>query len=552
VPSPITPDISALHKLMIGGKLRQTGCTNLDRRKAAFAYLLKTEVELGTRWLVTSDQIVFVVLGATGEVLRLPRSSHGGDKLIAYLHEMYGFEPTDKTTFAIYELMRVQALNHGQHIELRRFAAYNRKEKTAYLSSYNGRMWKLDGGLHEPESLACGEDGKFFVDDDHGVHVEPDVGPHDLLIPMLTDANYAKGHGASIESQRKALIVWMFALAFPDLMPTKPLLLLEGTEGSGKSSNVKLIQMALMGFEKAMTPSKSQEDQFGVLLLRSPIALLDNMDGYIEWIADKVCAYATGVGFSKRKLFSDDEEISIKPHSFIAVTSRNPSSFRRTDTVDRLIIVRMDRRESWKRYERMAERIETERPKLYGEYLYYVNRIVEEIRNGAYDEDAVETHRMADFAAFARVVGKVLGWSAEETKEMLDGLQAERDVFRNEDDPIVSLLHTWVPYRDRSGKTNIGRAITASELYKELKTIAESEGLTYYPNAKTLALKLRGSNVISEFRMQTSMLHGRKTYRLWRISDPEVDDANVIPFPSPAQPPSDRIVIRIVGEADEE
>src|SRR5690606_19245477 len=142
---------------------------------------------------------------------------------------------------------------------------------------------RLTGG--EVEIVSAGEDGIFFADDDGGVPCEPDIAPHGVLLDKLTNLHFAESglSGITPDQQRKALIIWMFALAFPDLMPTKPLLLLEGTQGSGKSATCQLIQLALMGASSPMILSKNKEDDFGVLLLRSPIAVFDNTDSYIDW-----------------------------------------------------------------------------------------------------------------------------------------------------------------------------------------------------------------------------------------------------------------------------
>ena len=154
-----------------------------------------------------------------------------------------------------------------------------------------------------------------------------------------------------------AFIVWIFALALPDMMPTKPILLLEGAMGSGKTAAVQLLQYALMGESRPMILQRNKEDDFGVLLLRSPIALFDNTDSYIDWVPDAICAYTTAGVWNKRRLYTDDESMVIKPHAFIAIASKNPASFRREDVADSCVILRLVRRSEFSSIKALVQKV---------------------------------------------------------------------------------------------------------------------------------------------------------------------------------------------------
>lgn len=515
---------TAVNRLRISSILRNTNLNAREKKMAVWNFVISNEISLGTSFLVAKpERNLFVVLGATNEILPMPRQGRGGDRIHAYLHTMYGLSEHEDPTKVVYDVFRHFAIEQGAHVELRRFSAYNTETKTAYLSAYNGYQWRLDG-KDRVERMPTGEDGVFFIDDDGGTPVEPDIGPHGCLIDRLTNLNFADQglSGITADQQRKAMIVWMFALAFPDLMPTKPLLMLEGAMGSGKTFAIQIMQLALMGEIKPMSISKSQEDEFGVILLRSPIALLDNVDSYIEWVADKVCAYTTSGMFPKRRLYSDDEEVVIKPHSFIAVASKNPASFRREDVADRCIVLRLERRTSFAPAKKLMREVMADRAKLFGEYLYYVNRMVAEIRSGAYQETDDEVHRMADYSALARVVGKVLGWQPEEISELMNGLQGERDAFISEEDPLVELLHQWIAYVPRIGPRNVGREVSVQTLFNELQSFAQAHGIQFYKGTRTLTQKIRSTHVDRDFIVQTLVADGHKSYRIWRKSDPQL------------------------------
>jgi len=500
--------------------------TNVRARNlACWGHILESEMIAGTRFMRESGS-VYIYLGLTQEILSMSKRS---DRVTAYLNQVYGITQTDQIGKFIFSALCDYAISHAVKTELRRFTVYNAVTKTAYMSTYDGRMWRIDGGT--PERVPNGEDDVFFIDDDGGTTVDVDIGPHGILLDKLTNINYAeKGIGGMVpEQQRMALTVWLFMLAFPDLMPTKPLLILEGTQGSGKSAAVQLLQLALLGASKPMILSKNKEDDFGVLLLRSPIAVFDNTDSFIEWVPDAICAYTTLGYWVKRKLYSDDDEAKIKPHAFIAVATKNPASFRREDVADRCIILRLERREEFSRFQKLQQDIIDQRGQLLGEYIWYVNQLVHQMRVYA-DEEQNETTRMADFAAFARVVGNQLNWTKESVVDLMATLASERDAFINEEDPLVDLLHKWIIYRG-GGFSNIGRERSLHELHHDLESFSQANGLPYYKSARTLAQKIRSPHIERDFDVEIVIVNARKIYKIWRKTDPHLKSvSNPIPF----------------------
>lgn len=500
--------------------LERTGWKARDKQIALWNFFLSCETKDGTQFLVTEpDHDLWVVLGLTHEAILLPAHGRGGMPFFAYLHARYGISEREKHTTFLYDTLRLYIWQHGNHVELRRFAVYDRQTRAVYLSGYDGRAWRLDG--ETIVQTANGEDNVFFCDDDGGIPCKPEIGNHGLLLPMLTEPNFAPTSpgGMTPRQQQQALTVWMFALAFPDLMPTKPLLILEGAAGSGKSSTATFIQLALIGAKKPIILQASREDDFGITLLRAPICVLDNLDKKIEWLTDAVCAYATSGQWTHRKLYTNNEEVTIRPHSFLAVTSRNPASFRRDDAADRSIVLRFERRKTFVRQARIEERILSERDRLFGEYLYWVNKIVAEIRGGALDEDVEELNRMADFATMARIVGRVLAWPEDEVRDLLRALQAERDAFINEGDSLADILAKWIIYRPKGGPSNIGREVPLNTLYLELETIAEANSLPYYRDAQTLLQRLQSAHLERDFVIQRLYIGGHHSVKIWRRSD---------------------------------
>jgi len=516
----------ALDRTRMAVRLDGNYANNRIRRINVWNQILETEIETGSTFLVSMpDQTPYLSVGLTRETFPIPRAGKGGDRFWAYMDRRYGIsehEGKDGLSRYILSRFRNYAMQQGARVEMRRFSAFRATEgeEAVYISGYDGSMWRLDGENVMP--IPNGEDDVFFVDDDGGKPVTPEVGPNGVLFDRLVNpVNFAEVGmgGITAEQMRMAYIVWIFALAFPDLMPTKPLLILEGAPGSGKSASLQLLQQALLGKSKPIILSRNKEDDFGVLLLRSPICVFDNLDAYIDWLPDAVCAYTTAGEWTKRKFFTDAEEITLKPHAFIAVASKNPASFRREDVADRCVILRLERRDRFVRFAALERDIRESRPQIVGEFLYYVNKIVAEIRAGALRGQDDEANRMADFASLARVVGRVLEWDPEAVEDLLTAMQGEQAAFINEEDPLVDVLHQWISYKPRNAPSNIGREISLFALHQELESIAAAKGIPFYKSARQLAQKLRSPHIDREFIVQMLAPDGRKSYRIWRKSD---------------------------------
>jgi hypothetical protein len=474
------------------------------------AYNLAINVELKSESIFIKalpKGTLYLVDGVTHRMFEISRRN---DDFLGYMFQRYGLNAEDWLTAHLIAALRATAATRGRLRTVKRFAFWNTERKTCYLSRYNGTSLRLTGDTID---VAANGEEVLFSDDDGGTApYAPDIGPHGKLLPLLTGLNWAPstpGHMRPIDQER-ALTVWIFAIAFPDLFVTKPLLIVEGAPGSGKSAAMQIIQQALHGRTRPLIIGKKREDDFSTQILRSPIAVLDNVDAYIDWLPDAVCAYTTSGVWVKRKLYTDDDEHELRPQAFLAVASKNPASFRREDVADRTIVLRLDRRDSFTPMAVIQSKIEHERDELYGEWIHYVNEIVAEIKANGMPPSS--NHRMADWESFARVVAKVLSWTSDDIDEMMHALQRERDAFAGEGDSLVELISRWLDQVN-----NVSREVTAQKLHDELSAIAAHFKKPIVKSSNALAQKLRAPYLESVFEIEIKSGHsGVRTYRIRR------------------------------------
>ncbi len=102
-------------------------------------------------------------------------------------------------------------------------------------------------------------------------------------------------------------------------------------------------------------------------------------------------------------------------------------------------------------------------------------------------------------------------------------LQAERDAFINEEDPLIDLLEKWIAYKPRSGRANAGRVVTIFELHAELESFAQANNVPFKDSPRSLAQKIRSTHIEREFRIKQIVVGGHKSFQLFRSTDPNLE-----------------------------
>src|SRR5262249_34295096 len=152
----------------------------------------------------------------------------------------------------IFEAVKAAALQRGKHVSIYRFCYYEQLSSRLYVSAGQGRVVRLDG--RSVVWVANGDDGVLFEESEEvrtgpQKALEQEVLEDPLERRILGRINFRRGSGVvlSADQQRLILRVWLLAIFFPELLPSKVLLLFYGEKGSGKTSTLKIILKLLLG-----------------------------------------------------------------------------------------------------------------------------------------------------------------------------------------------------------------------------------------------------------------------------------------------------------------
>lgn len=390
--------------------------------------------------------------------------------------------------------------------ETHRFAAWDEDAETLYITDFNDGYYAIDGDSIErrdngDEVFFLEMDGQpyeYLDPADRATFSDPVPGElhkwhksGDLLMRFFGNRiNYDPAAILTPEQQRTQMYVHLHAMAFLDYFTAKPITAFVGEKGSGKTVIQRSVGKFLFGGDWTESMMPSEREDFAAIVNNRPLAFVDNFDQAVDWSNDILASVATGSADIRRELYTTMDMAKMNPDCFIAITSRDPP-FRRDDVADRTVVFRVTRLDNFIGMRGFLNPVVRNRDSLWSDYLDNLNEIVATMRNTDL-ESMVSTHRMSDWAAFAKVCGDVL--EPDNVDETLEVMQKERALFALEDDSLFRAIREWLT---DEGDNVRGVKWKASGLLTELQEYAEDNDIEFtYNRAQTLGKRL--TNVAEE------------------------------------------------------
>lgn len=212
---------------------------------------------------------------------------------------------------------------------------------------------------------------------------------------------------------------------------------INGEQGSAKSTFVRVVR-ALLDPNKASTRAYPRnEDDFYVAAVNGYVLSFDNVSYLSPRMADALCRLSTGGGFSKRRLYTDLEEIIVDVSRPVFLNGI-PSIIFRPDLMDRTITLTLPSIGPEKRQtERaMARAFEKERPRILG-------ALYDAVAAGLKCQDKVSLKsapRMADLVEFMTAVEMGMGWEEGRFLRVYEAHQRQAMFDLAASDPLVQII----------------------------------------------------------------------------------------------------------------
>jgi len=373
----------------------------------------------------------------------------------AFLHTLTGVNPATQAFGLITSAAKTAASNHAEEIPVVKFAHYDRDTQTLRVSRFDGTVYILDG--EEIKTETNGEGPVLFYDFPawQPYQIEPaDQEYLETLSQMPFWRDRPDLHGWTFQ-------VWVQTLFFTELCPTRPIVVMLGEKGSGKSMALRMLMKLLFGPASDISGVPEKPDALTVAAHYYHLYVMDNMDTLEPWMRDKLARISTGATDEYRKLFTSKEMGIIRYRTWLAITARTPDTLRRDDLADRVIILPLKRIPDDQRGRELNfnEWVERNRNGFWFELLQRLNRIVAELRAGSIPQ--ASPLRMADWEALGRIISQVYNKSIL-WDEIVNIVKGEQRNFLAEGEVIIEAIEAWLQLPG-----NLKRWVTARELYNE-------------------------------------------------------------------------------------
>jgi len=224
----------------------------------------------------------------------------------------------------------------------------------------------------------------------------------------------------------------LWTVLLPTDQATKPPLCPTGGVGSGKTRVARGV-FDLFGLTARIAAvTKNGETDFWTALDAGGLCCFDNADTRVEWLADALAAAATAGNMVKRKLYSDGDNVIQRARASVIVTSANPVFGADAGLADRLLVVRLSRRQGETAESRLTDEVVRHRDAGLSWIAWTLARALAD--TGPTPERLNARH--PDFAAMAVRVGRVLGIE-DQAVAALRTAEADKSRFAIENDSLL-------------------------------------------------------------------------------------------------------------------
>jgi hypothetical protein len=260
-----------------------------------------------------------------------------------------------------------------------------------------------------------------------------------------------------------------------------PIVILHGSAGSAKSTFQLLLKNIIDPAKPSLLTLHNNSSEFVQQLAHNYLATYDNLKFTPYWLADEVCKAVTGVGQTKRLLYTDDEDKTYEYKHCLIFNGINVA-FSEPDVLDRSIVIHLD--------EIADEKRRTEKEILHEFYSirpFILRFIFDTLSKAIVIKDKVLTStkklpRMADFAIWGEAI--LQSWGYKEGKFLkiyYDSIGRQNDEVIDSN-PIALAIRKLVEefLTSHSDSSNTIFEGTPMELLDQLNRISEVHRINTY------------------------------------------------------------------------
>ncbi len=244
-----------------------------------------------------------------------------------------------------------------------------------------------------------------------------------------------------------------------------PIEVIHGEKGSSKTTTMRMNRSLIDPAPRDIISIPKATQDLAITISNNYMPCFDNLDYISAEKSDLLCIASTGGGYSKRKLYSNDDEIIVNFKSRITLNGINVIATR-ADLLDRCIVLTLERIPEYERKEEKEvwENFNEDKPKIVGAMFNTLAKAIPIYRN----IELEKLGRMADFTKFGYAIAEACGIGGERFLEAYLNNQRKANQEAVDSNPIASALIKYM-------NENIKFTGTVSTLLTVLNQVAEKE-----------------------------------------------------------------------------
>ncbi|MCJ2059801.1 DUF6371 domain-containing protein [Methylobacterium sp. J-048] len=424
------------------------------------------------------------------------------ETLMGYAGDFDLWHAPDRTAYATVRMKdghrenwRIDSEAFGQMLTLRAYKETGRipsksglEETTRLLISFA----REDGPCRRPWLRVGERDGRLYLDlgrpkwevvevSARGVEILED---HDLPfirpegMQPLPEPELGSERGieemrrfVNVETETDFQLIVMWMLSAIREAREYPLLILNGEQGTGKSTLSRLLRSIIDPHEIDISSAPDEDRDLFVLAQHAHVLALDNLSKIENWMSDTLCIFATGGSLAKRSMHTN-ADLTILRAKRPVILNGIPTLANRPDLAQRAITVRLQPVSAEVRA--TSTKIEAEwqdaAPRVLGTLLEAMSRGLQLESEIVLDK----LPRLAGFAQWSAAVAPGLGWDGGEVYDAFMANQRQQSDSTFENDPIAQAIHRMMqgltPPEWKGTATHLLEAISHPDVTPEAKT----------------------------------------------------------------------------------
>lgn len=338
------------------------------------------------------------------------------------------------------------------------------------------------------------------------------------------------------------LLVGFIGHAFVSEIP-HAILVLVGSKGSTKTTATRAVRQIIDPSSIADLTIGEKGKEFVQQLAHHYVPLFDNVSKLQPWQADDLCRASTGAGFSKRELYTDEDDVIFQFKRVVIVNGINMPT-QRPDLLDRSVpiecarVPRGERLQDSEVQAKISEWLPRLRKSIF-DTLVTATQLLEQVRG-----ELRELPRMADFAIWGEAFCRAVGYAPLEFYSRLMEKVEETSTIALENDVIAELLFKLFDDKQSLLYGSNEFECTSSELLKSLVEL--NEKLKYVgarelpPSPDSLGRKLGELAADLEevgIKIRRNRSRNKRSYVITRVSPEGSEEVSHVSLVSPPHGP---------------